>query len=290
MTEKNKKRGLEIKKYGIITIACFLYGAGVSLFIDPNNLAPGGFTGLSVMINRLIPLETGTIYLIINIPVILLGIRKFGWKFTASTLYAIFMVSTATNLFTYFEPATKQPILGALFGGVLIAAGMGLVLRNSATTGGVDIIVKCLRQRFPHMKTGSMMLMIDAVIISLSGLVFGNLDAVFCSIIAAASTSVILDMVLYGRDGAKLIYIISDKAQDITVRLLTEVDIGVTHLTGSGAYENKEKKVIMCVVRKQLAYKVEEIVKQEDASAFMIITGATEIYGEGYKSYFGERL
>lgn len=290
MTKKDKKKGWGIKKYALITIACFIYGAGVSLFVDPNNLAPGGFTGLSVMINRLIPLETGTIYLILNIPVILLGIRKFGWKFTASTLYAIFMVSAATNLFTYFEPATKQPILGALFGGVLIAAGMGMVLRNSATTGGVDIIVKCLRQKFPHMKTGSIMLMIDAVIISLSGLVFGNLDAVFCSIIAAASTSLILDIVLYGRDGAKLIYIISDKAKEITARLLTEVDIGVTHLTGNGAYENKEKKVIMCVVRKQLAYKVEEIVKQEDASAFMIITGATEIYGEGYKSYFGERL
>lgn len=272
----------------VITLACVLYGVGISLFIDPNNLAPGGFTGLSVVINRLISLETGTIYLILNIPVILLGIWKFGWKFTISTLYATLVISVSTNLLSFAPPVTGEPILGAVFGGMLDGAGMGMVLRNSATTGGTDIIVKCLRQRFPHLKTGSLMLMIDAVIIGLSGLVFGNLDSVLYSIVSAAVTSVILDMVLYGRDGAKLIYVISDRSEAITARILSELDIGVTHLEGSGAYKNKEKKVIMCVVKKQLAHKVEEIVKEEDTSAFMIISSASEIYGEGYKSYFGE--
>lgn len=284
---KNKYR-FSIKKYMVITLACVLYGVGISLFIDPNNLAPGGFTGLSVVINRLISLETGTIYLILNIPVILLGIWKFGWKFTISTLYATLVISVSTNLLSFAPPVTGEPILGAIFGGMLDGAGMGMVLRNSATTGGTDIIVKCLRQRFPHLKTGSLMLMIDAVIIGLSGLVFGNLDSVLYSIVSAAVTSVILDMVLYGRDGAKLIYVISDRSEAITARILSELDIGVTHLEGSGAYKNKEKKVIMCVVKKQLAHKVEEIVKEEDTSAFMIISSASEIYGEGYKSYFGE--
>ena len=279
-----------IKKYVIITIACFIYGAGISLFIDPNNLAPGGFTGLSVMISRLLPVETGTLYLILNIPVIILGIWKLGWRFTASTLYAIFAVSIATNLFVNLEPVTRQPILGAGFGGVLIAVGMGMVLRNSATTGGTDIIIKCLRQKIPHLKTGTLMLMIDAVIIGLSGVVFGNLESVLYSIIATGTTSVVLDMVLYGRDEAKLIYIISDKSQSIAPRILSELDIGVTYLEGSGAYMNKEKKIIMCVVKKQLAYKVEQIVKEEDTLAFMIISSASEIYGEGFKSYFGEVL
>ncbi|MBD5456045.1 MAG: YitT family protein [Lachnospiraceae bacterium] len=282
------KMQFSIKKYLVIALACTLYGVGISLFVDPNNLAPGGFTGLSVIINRLIPLETGTIYLILNIPVIILGIWKFGWKFTISTLYAILIVSGSTNLIGAMQPVTQEPILGAVFGGVLIGVGMGLVLRNSATTGGTDIIVKCLRQRFPHMKTGSLMLMIDAVIIGTSGLVFGNFDSVLYSIVSVMTTSVVLDMVLYGRDGAKLVYIISDRSEVITTRILNEVNIGVTHLEGSGAYQNREKKVIMCVVKKQLAYKVEEIVKEEDTSAFMIISSASEIYGEGYKSYFGE--
>lgn len=284
---KNKSR-FSIKKYIIITLACVLYGVGISMFVDPNNLAPGGFTGLSVMINRLIFLETGTIYLLLNIPVILLGIWKFGWKFTVSTLYAILVISVSTNLLGMMAPVTEEPILGAIFGGVLNGAGMGMVLRNSATTGGTDIIVKCLRQRFPHLKTGSLMLMLDALIIGFSGLVFGNFNSVLYSIVSTVVTSVILDIVLYGRDGAKLIYVISDCSEVITARILGELDIGVTHLEGSGAYKNKEKKIIMCVVKKQLAHKVEEIVKEEDDSAFMIISNASEIYGEGYKSYFGE--
>ena len=285
-----EKTGFSVKKYMMITLSCVIYGIGISLFVDPNNLAPGGFTGLSVMINRMLPLETGTIYLILNIPVILLGIWKFGWRFTLSTLYAILIVSISTNVLGYIEPITEETLLGALFGGTLIGVGMGLVLRNSATTGGTDIIIKCLRQRYPHMKTGSLMLILDAVIIGFSGLVFHNFNSVLYSIISVAVTSVVLDLVLYGRDGAKLVYIISDRSEMITVRILDEINIGVTYLEGSGAYENREKKVILCVVKKPLAHKVEEIVRQEDHRAFMIISSASEIYGEGYKSYFGEVL
>lgn len=283
-----KQKKFSIKKYLIITLACVTYGVGISLFIDPNNLAPGGFTGLSVVLNRLVPTETGTIYLILNIPIIILGIWKFGWKFTVSTLYAILAVSFSTNILSLMNPITEEPVLGAVFGGIFCGTGMGMVLRNSATTGGTDIIVKCLRQRYPHLKTGSLMLMIDAVIIGISGIVFQNFDSVLYSIISVLTMSAVLDMVLYGRDGAKLIYIISDESEKITSRILQELDIGVTHLEGSGAYKNVEKKVIMCVVKKQLAHKVEEIVRDEDISAFMIISSASEIYGEGYKSYFGE--
>mgnify|MGYP001027645905 CR=1 FL=1 len=280
----------DIKKYVAITFACVLYGVGISLFVDPNDLAPGGFTGLSVMLNRLISVETGTVYLLLNIPVIFLGIWKFGWRFTVSTLYAIVMVSVFTNLFAMLRPITLEPLLGAVFGGILNGASLGLVLRSSATTGGTDIIVKCLRQRFPHLKTGSLMLMLDAFIIGMSGFVFGNLDSVLYSIVSVIATSMVMDMVLYGRDGAKLIYIISDKAEAITPRILKDLDVGVTYLEGSGAYKNVEKKVIMCVVKKQVAHKLEEIVKQEDSSAFMIVSSASEIYGEGYKSYFGELI
>lgn len=280
----------DLKKYVVITFACVLYGVGISLFVDPNDLAPGGFTGLSVMLSRLTPVETGTVYLLLNIPVICLGIWKFGWKFTVSTLYAIVAVSVFTNLFAMLRPITREPLLGALFGGILNGASLGLVLRSSATTGGTDIIVKCLRQRFPHLKTGSLMLMLDAFIIGMSGFVFGNLDCVLYSIVSVIATSMVMDLVLYGRDGAKLIYIISDKAEAITPRILKDLDVGVTYLEGSGAYKNVEKKVIMCVVKKQVAHKLEEIVKQEDSSAFMIVSSASEIYGEGYKSYFGELI
>ena len=273
----------------MLTIACCIFGIGVALFVDPNDLAPGGFTGLAIMINRLIPVSTGMLYLILNIPVILLGIRKFGWKFTVSTLYSILAVSLFTDLFHLMSPVTYDPLLGAVFGGALIGVGIGLVMRNGGTTGGADIVIKCLKIRIPHMKTGTLMLMLDAAIIGMSGIVFGNFNAVLYGILSSVATSAALDFVLYGGDEARLIYIISDKAEGIAEKLLEAVDIGVTFLNGSGAYHNTEKKVIMCVVKKQLAPRVEEVVENDDQGAFMIITNASEIYGEGYKSFFADK-
>ncbi len=282
--------GAFVKKYAVITGACILFGAGIGLFIDPNNLAPGGASGLCIILSRLVPIETGTLFLLVNIPIIGLGIWKFGWKFILSTLYAIFVSSMATNYFDTLEPLTREPLLGAVFGGVLVASGIGLVMRAGATTGGTDIIVKCLKLKKPYLKTGTIFLTIDSVIIGIGGIVFGRIDSVLYSIISAVATSFMLDIVLYGRDGAKMIYIISNAPVNITERLLKELNVGVTYLDGTGAYRKEQKQVIFCVVKKQSAYKVEEIVKQEDDSAFMIISSATEIYGEGYKSYFGEKL
>lgn len=279
-----------VKKYFVITVAAVLFGLGISLFIEPNNLAPGGISGLSIILSRLLPAAPGTLFLILNLPIMALGAWKFGGKFMVSTLYATFMVSLATNLFEMVNPFTKDPLMGAVFGGALVALGIGMVLRCGATTGGTDIIVKCMKLRKPHLKTGTIFLVVDTVIIGIGGLVFGDVETVLYSAVSAAATSRVLDLVLYGRDEAKMIYIISNSAQAITERILKELQIGVTHLSGAGAYKKEQKQIIFCVVKKQNAYKVEEIVKQEDSSAFMIISSATEIYGEGYKSYFGEKL
>lgn len=278
------------KKYLILTFAAICYGAGVSLFIDPNNLAPGGISGLSIVINRLLPISTGTLFLLFNVPIMILGAWKFGIKFIVSTLYVISIISASTDIFSRISPLTSQPLLGALFGGILVAVGVGFALRGGATTGGTDIIVKCLKQKKPHMKTGSIFLIIDSIIIGIGGIVFKDIETVLYSAISAYITSQTLDFILYGRDEAKMFYIISNSSEVITQRILKEVHIGVTHLYGTGAFKKEEKQVIFCVVKKQSAYMIEEIVKQEDSTAFMIISSATEIFGEGYKSYFGERL
>lgn len=290
MQSVHKGTGYLLKKFTVITLASFVYGASISLFIDPNDLAPGGISGLSVILNRIFPLETGTIYLLINIPIMLLGIWKFGLKFIVSTSWAILMISVSTNVFKPLGALTDQPILAAIFGGVLTAAGIGYVMRAGATTGGTDIIVKCLKLKKPHLKTGTLFLGLDIVIILTGGIVFKNVDSVLYSLISVAITSIVLDMILYGRDEAKMIFIISNASEAITARMLDELDTGVTHLTGTGAYKKEEKQVILCVIKKPDAYRAEEIVRQEDSNAFMIIANASEIYGEGYKSYFGERL
>lgn len=280
----------KIKKFLLITCGTLFFGMALSLLIDPNNFAPGGASGLAIILNRVVPLETGTLFLLINIPIMILGAWQFGGKFILATLYATLMSSVFTNLFERFPPLTMEPVLAAIFGGALLALGMGMVLRNGATTGGSDIIVKCLRRRKPYMKTGTLLLLVDAVVIGIGGMIFRNVDSMLYSVLSVAVTSAVLDMVLYGRDEAKLIYIVSDYFEEISRRILGEVDIGVTYLKGTGGYEKKEKQVILCVVKKPMAHKVEEIVKQEDSAAFMIISSASEIYGEGYKSYFGEKL
>ena len=279
-----------IKKYGLITLGTAFFGAGISLFIDPNNFAPGGVSGLSVILSRVVPIDTGTLFLLVNIPILIFAAWKFGRRFLLVTLYAIFMVSAFTIFFERFQPLTRQPMLAAVFGGAVVALGMGTVLRNGGTTGGTDVVVKYLRLKKPHLKTGTLFLIIDAIVIGFSGIVFGDIDAMLYGAVSAMVTSYVLDLVLYGKDEAKMIYIISDASDKITGRILEEMKVGVTHLQGSGGYARKEKQIILCVVKKQSAYQVEEIVKQEDGKAFMIVTSASEIYGEGYKSYFGEKL
>ena len=286
--QKTPKR--RILDYLLMTVSCLCYAAAISLFLDPNNLAPGGVSGISIILNRLIPIGVGNLILVINIPILLLGLWKFGFKLILSTLYCTVLSSLFTNALSGCGAVTEDPLLAALVGAGMVAVGLGGVFKAGATTGGMDIVIKLLRLKYPHMKTGALFFLTDVMVVAASVLVFQDLDRALYAGISVFVTSFVLDLVLYGRDGAKLIYIISDNSEKITERLLEELDIGVTYVKGQGAYSGKEKKVIMCVMRKQLAPRAEEIVKDEDPEAFMIISSATEIYGEGYKSYFSEKL
>lgn len=280
----------KVQSYLMITLASLAYAAGISLFLDPNDLAPGGITGIAILIGRLTGAGTGMLILLLNIPLLILGAWKFGWKFILSTFYAIFAISVATDVLAPVGALTREPMLAAVAGGTLVAAALGVVFRAGATTGGMDIVIKVLRLKFPHMRTGSLFMITDVMIASLSGFVFGNLEVVLFALIAIFVMSRVLDMVLYGMDEAKLLYIISDNPERIAGRILGEIDIGVTYLQGKGAYSSQKKQVIMCVTKKQQAPGIEVIVKEEDPHAFMIVTSASEIYGEGYKNIFAEKI
>lgn len=280
----------KVKKYVIITAAAFLYAVGVSLFTDPNNMAPGGVTGIAIILSRIFPVGTGTLIMLINIPILIFAVWKFGIAFTVSTIYATALISFFTNTLAPYGAATDDILLAALVGGTFTAVSIGVIFRAGATTGGMDIIVKALRLQFPHLKTGKIFFIADALVVTLSGIVFRDLNAALYAAISAICTSVVMDIVLYGRDEAKLLYIISSKAENIAGRLLSDLDIGVTYIKGQGAYSGDNKRVIMCVVKKPMSPRAEEIVKQEDPNSFMIITSATEVFGEGYKSYFSERV
>jgi len=281
----------KIKRFLMMTIGACIYAAAIGMFLDPNALAPGGVTGISIILSRLIPVETGTLILLFNIPILILGTWKFGFRFIVSTIYCIMIISPMTNFFTAkFGALTEDPFLAGLAGGALLAVGMGTVFRAKATTGGIDIIVKIIRTKMPHLKTNNLFLLMDAVVVTCSALVFKDIDKALYAGMTVIITSLVMDIVLYGKDEAKLIHIISDKSEEITKRLLDDLEIGVTYVRGEGAYSGKEKKVIMCVVKKQISPKVEDIIKEEDPMAFMIVSSAMEIYGEGYKNLFSEKI
>lgn len=286
-----KKIGKKVFHFVLMTLASFCYAVGISLFVEPNNIASGGVTGIAIILNKAIGGSTGIWFFIINIPILLIGMWKFGFKFLMSTVYCTTIISVFTDLLSrYGTPLTEDVLVATIAGGMLTAIGMGGVFKAGATTGGMDIVVKLCKLKFPYMKTGSLFLIMDFLVVLASAFVFKDIDRAFYSAMEVFVTSTLLDLVLYGKDGAKLIYIISDKSEQIAARLLEELNIGVTYMEGQGAYSGKEKKVIMCVTRKQIAPRAEEIVKEEDPNTFMIVSSASEIYGEGYKSYFSEKL
>lgn len=266
-----------------ILIGTVLYAMGVSLFLDPNNLAPGGVIGIAVILNKIINISTGTLYLLINIPIVLLGIWKFGFKFMVSTSVVIVLNSLLTDVLAGLNAITTEPLLASLAGGVLIGVGLGLVFRAGTTTGGMDIVIKIVKTKYKHIQTGVLFLIFDMVIVTISGIVFGDFNVAMYAFIAVFVTGRVMDMVLYGGDGARLIYIISDKHIEIAKRVLDDLEVGVTFLEGRGGYSNSDKKVIMCVIRKQITPKLEDVIKEVDPASFMIVTSASEIYGEGYK-------
>lgn len=279
-----------LKKLLVILLGTCIYSAGIGLFLDPNELAPGGVVGLAVIASHSIGGETGTWYFLLNVPIILLGWWKFGGKFIIYSFYAIALNSIFTNVFSLFPKITENLLLAAIAGSILVGTGIGLVLRIGSTTGGMDIIIKLLRRKYPAIKTSTFFITIDILIVAISGFVFKDFNIAMYAFITVVLNGRVMDYVLYGKDEARLIYIVSDKPDILLHRILEELEIGATILTGKGAYSNHEKQIIMCVVKKRGTPKLHEIVKQEDDHAFMIVTSASEIYGEGYKNILMERV
>ena len=295
--KQNKQRRLLtfLKNLGILTVGAFIYAFGIAVFLDPNHLAPGGVSGISIILNSVIPIGTGIWIFLINIPLMILGLIVFKFGFLLGTLYATALSSAIIEViargFSHLIPDMQGHLLiAAAAGGVLVALGIGLVFRGGGSTGGFDIVVKLLRRKFRHMKTGILYLALDVTVIAISAIVFHDVLVAMYAVVTVFTNSTVLDMVLYGKDNAKMVYIITDAPETVSDRLMKEVETGVTVLHGEGAYTKKNKKVLMCVLHNQQYPQLRDIVKQEDKNAFLIVTKATEIFGEGYKNHYAEEL
>ena len=287
MTSKNRKR---IINFLYLTIGSIVYAIGISCFLDPARLIPGGVSGLSIMISHLVEwLNTGTLIFVLNIPLLIAGLIKFGYKFMLSTVYVTAFSSVAIDLINGVLgdklPFTNDLLLAAIAGGTLMALGLGLVLRGGGTTGGTDIVAKFLRNKFKHVKTGNIFLIIDSIVIATSALVFKDIEGALYAVFSLVISTRVLDLVLYGGDSAKLVYIISDHADEIASGLMQQLNLGVTYLDGQGAYTGKDKKVLMCAAHRRSFPKIRALVREKDDLAFMIVSSAQEIFGEGFKNH-----
>lgn len=275
-------------------VACAIYSLGIALFLSPNALAPGGMSGVAIIINKLTGLPTGMMIIILNIPLLIAGFFVVGRWFLVKTICSIAVSSTLIDLWPKiipkYVPITEDKLLAGIAGAVLCGIGIGIIFRCGGSTGGTDIVAKLLRRVVPNIKTGSLFLIVDSVIIIASVFATKHLENALYAGISLFLTSFIIDKVLYGNDEAKLLIIMSSDPDKVAQALLTDIDAGVTFANGSGAYTGKETKIIFCVVKKQLFHKAKRLVCEVDPASFIIVSNASEIFGEGYKAHNGEEL
>ncbi|MBQ2388140.1 MAG: YitT family protein [Clostridia bacterium] len=289
-----KTKGKLFLQLVTISLGCVAYASGLILFLNPNDLAPGGVSGVSIMLSRFIPVEVGTLILVFNIPLLITAFIKFGAKFTAMTAFATVLSSTIMDLLEAFLPpdyaVTRDKLLAGIFGGTLMALGMGVIFRAGGTTGGSDIIIRLLRRKFRHLKTSTIFLITDCIIVGVSALVFGNIEAALYAGIALAVNSSVLDFVLYGSNGARMIFIVTEHPDEINTALTEKLNTGSTVIRGEGAYTGKEKTILMVVAKKHRFPKIRDAVGAADPNSFMIVSSASEIFGNGYLSIFANEL
>lgn len=276
--------------YLLIVVGSVIYGAGVGLFLTPHGIAPGGVTGISIMLNKFTGVTVGAFVMLINLPLLAVAFFKLGKRFFVRTLWATTLSSAAIDYFSSFGAASGELILSALAGGALMAVAVGLIFHAGGTTGGSDIVVKFLRRRYPHIKSGTIFLLIDGAISIASGFVFRDVDMALYALAALTVSSMVLDFVLYGADEAKLIFIFSEKSSEIMAKILGTLDSGASFVTGYGGYSGEKREIIMCALKKQRFSKLSEIVMETDEKAFMVVSSASEIYGSGFMGYGRARL
>lgn len=282
-----------IFRYLMITLGAICYSFGFVAFIQANGIANGGLTGFLNIINYIYPIPVGIVYFIINIPLLIISIFKVNWKFTISTLIGTGLESLFITLFEMIIKTyklTETPLISAVFGGLMLGAGLGVMMRFGSSTGGNDIIIKMLHRKKPHLSGGFLYTIIDAAILILFLIVKKNFDMFAYALIVIILENVTFDLVINGSMSSRTIYIITNNEQEVVDRLLDELEIGATMLQGKGAFTGMDKNIIMCVAKSKVFPEVKRIVKESGGKSFMIVGKSLEVYGEGYDDLHREKL
>ena len=268
-----------------------VFAIGLGCFVGPAQIAQGGVSGLSIIINYLTGLPVGSLNMGINIPLLLLAWRFLGRRFTLKTLRSVFIQSVMIDLVGLWLPVyAGDRIMSALFGGVAIGVGLAPVFMRGSTTGGTDIVSRLIQLRFRHVSIGKLLFMVDTAVLLLSVAVFRNIETGLYGMITIYTSNRILDGILYGLDTGKVVLVISEKNQQIAQQVMDRLERGATFLQAEGAWSGQEKKVLLCVVRAVQCYRVEEIVRAADPDAFLVVMEANQIAGEGFRPITSDKV
>ena len=262
----------------------FLQAIGLHCFIDSIDIAPGGATGMAILINRLIGLPIGILTFLIKIPLLAASWIWLGKSRTLKTLKTVFILTVILDfVITPYVPIyTGDKMVSCIFGGVLVGASLAVVFMRGSTTGGGDIAAKLLQKFRPHMQTGTAVMLTDLVIIGASMIVFGNIESGLYGLINMVVSTYVIDVILYGLNKSTMITVMSPKVEEIAEELMEHLGRGCTFFKSRGAYAKVDGETLICVIDRKQFYKAKKIVYQNDESAFVIVSEAKEVYGEGF--------
>ncbi|MEK5331359.1 YitT family protein [Lysinibacillus sp. FSL W8-0992] len=270
-----------ILEYVYVIVGAAIVAIGFNVFLLPNQVASGGVSGISTILHGLFGWNPGLVQYAFNIPLFLAGVlilgKKFGVKSFVGTITLPFIVLLTNN----WEPWTDNPLLGALFGGIVVGLGIGLVFKGNASTGGTDLLAQIIT-KYTGFSLGTSVLLIDGIIAISAAIVF-DLEKGLYALIGLYVTTKTIDIIQLGFSQSKMVYIITLKQDEVRDAIYAEIDRGVTKLPAIGGYTGEARPVLMVVVYQTEFTKLKQLIKSVDPSAFVIVSDAYEVLGEGFK-------
>ena len=288
MKRKYKRLILTLRKYGFqlvqIIIGTALMAMGVSQFLLPNQLSSGGFSGIATITYYLFDWQMGIVILLLNLPLFLLAYFRIGRGFFIRAIIGTILLSFFIDIFDQFSSLTQDKFLACIYGGIVTGLGTALVLKVSASTGGSDLLSYIIRSYKKGVSTSRLIVMLDTIIIALNVIFFKNLEIGLYSAISIYIMGKILDIVFEGVYFSKMIFIVSDKYEEISNEIEQSLKRGCTGFYSKGMYTDTEKTTLLCIVSRNEVIKIREIANKIDPKNFMVVSNAREVYGKGFKS------
>ena len=274
-----------------IIIGDMLFALGFNLFLQPNGLNAGGLSGLAMVLVHFLGFGTvGAVTAVVNLPLFIIGGKKLGKNFFFGSLLGMIFLSLSIDLLAWLPIPKVEPLIAALYGGVICGVGLGIVFSGGSTTGGSDIVVRLLKLRYRHVPIGIINICFDLCVAALTGLAFQDVNSALYSGVAIFVTGNVVDAVVYRFDYSKVALIISPRYEEISKVITTKLERGATYLKGQGVYMGNDTKVILTAVKKQQLPELKRLVSEIDPDAFVIVQEAHQVLGDGFSRYSKEEL